>query len=57
MLYAVGVIEIKSIAKGVEACDEALKSAENAVETLTQAEALPLTETATEMLMQAEMLR
>lgn len=28
MLYAVGVIEIKSIAKGVEACDEALKSAE-----------------------------
>ena len=28
MLYAVGVIEIKSIAKGVEACDEALKSAD-----------------------------
>lgn len=28
MLYAVGVIEIKSIAKGVEACDDALKSAE-----------------------------
>ncbi len=27
MLYAVGVIEIKSIAKGVEACDSALKSA------------------------------
>ena len=29
MLYAVGVIEIKSIAKGVEACDDALKSAES----------------------------
>ena len=28
MLYAVGVIEIKSIAKGVEACDGALKSAQ-----------------------------
>ena len=28
MLYAVGVLEIKSIAKGVEACDEALKSAD-----------------------------
>ena len=28
MLYAVGVIEIKSIAKGVEACDDALKSAD-----------------------------
>ena len=27
MLYAVGVIEIKSIAKGIEACDSALKSA------------------------------
>ena len=27
MVYAVGVIEIKSIAKGVEACDSALKSA------------------------------
>ncbi|MBQ2780779.1 MAG: BMC domain-containing protein [Clostridia bacterium] len=27
MYYAVGVIEIKSIAKGVEACDDALKSA------------------------------
>ncbi len=28
MLYAVGVIEIKSIAKGIEACDDALKSAD-----------------------------
>ena len=27
MLYAVGVIEIRSIAKGIEACDDALKSA------------------------------
>lgn len=27
MLYAVGVIELKSIAKGIEACDAALKSA------------------------------
>ena len=27
MIYAVGVIEIKSIAKGVEACDDALKAA------------------------------
>ena len=27
MIYAVGVIELKSIAKGVEACDAALKSA------------------------------
>jgi len=27
MIYSVGVIEIKSIAKGVEACDDALKSA------------------------------
>lgn len=27
MLYAVGVIEIKSIAKGIQACDDALKSA------------------------------
>ena len=27
MVYAVGVIEIKSIAQGVEACDSALKSA------------------------------
>ena len=25
MIYAVGVIELKSIAKGVEACDAALK--------------------------------
>ena len=28
MIYAVGVIEIKSIAKGVEACDDALKAAD-----------------------------
>ena len=28
MIHAVGVIELKSIAKGVEACDNALKSAE-----------------------------
>lgn len=28
MYYAVGVMEIKSIAKGVEACDNALKSAD-----------------------------
>lgn len=27
MFHAVGIIELKSIAKGVEACDEALKSA------------------------------
>ena len=27
MIYAVGVIEIKSIAIGVEACDDALKAA------------------------------
>ena len=27
MIYAVGVVELKSIAKGVEACDAALKSA------------------------------
>lgn len=27
MLYAVGVMELKSIAKGIEACDAALKSA------------------------------
>ena len=27
MIYSVGVIEIKSIAKGVEACDDALKAA------------------------------
>lgn len=27
MIYAIGVAELKSIAKGVEACDEALKSA------------------------------
>ena len=27
MYYAVGVTELKSIAKGIEACDEALKSA------------------------------
>ena len=27
MLYAVGVVELKSIAKGIEACDGALKSA------------------------------
>ena len=27
MLYSIGIAELKSIAKGVEACDEALKSA------------------------------
>lgn len=27
MIYSVGVVELKSIAKGVEACDDALKSA------------------------------
>lgn len=27
MIYAVGVIELKSVAKGIEACDSALKSA------------------------------
>ena len=27
MIYAVGVVELKSIAKGVEACDAAIKSA------------------------------
>jgi len=27
MLYSIGVAELKSIAKGIEACDEALKSA------------------------------
>ena len=27
MIYAVGVVELKSIAKGVEACDRALKAA------------------------------
>ena len=26
MIYSVGVVELKSIAKGVEACDDALKS-------------------------------
>ena len=27
MIYSVGVVELKSIAKGIEACDDALKSA------------------------------
>lgn len=27
MLYAVGIVEIRSIAKGIEACDDALKTA------------------------------